>query len=162
MSKRNSGFSLVEVCLALLVVGLGLVSVFGLFPSGLQSAKNAQDETREALFAEEVINGVRALAEVLDWNELKSTTLKIPCAAYTLWQTPASLDVDLNQSSLKTLKYISKTTENLNWAVRYKVNVEDADYSTDAVPAYSVRVEVWGGEFGGTNKVFYTEIFRAL
>jgi len=55
-----SGFSLVEICLALLVVTLGLLAVFGLFPSGLQANESSTADTRIALFAERVFDGMRA------------------------------------------------------------------------------------------------------
>lgn len=58
--QSSGGFSLVEVALAILVVGLGLLTVFTLFPAGLSMNQKSVDETRAALFAEEVLNGYRA------------------------------------------------------------------------------------------------------
>ncbi len=69
MSKRNGrrkrGFSLVEVCLAMLVVGLGLLSIFGLFPTGLAASEDAEADTTASLFANQVLNGLQAQADDL-------------------------------------------------------------------------------------------------
>ena len=51
MSKatyRVRGFSLVEVVLALGVVGFALVAILGVFPVGLTTQHSAQDDTRAA------------------------------------------------------------------------------------------------------------------
>ncbi len=70
-SVGQAGFSLVEVSLAVLVVGLGLTVIFGLFPSSLRSSEEAAADTRTALFAEHVFGGLHAKASELtdfgDW-----------------------------------------------------------------------------------------------
>lgn len=74
-SRQNAsgGFSLVEVCLAILVVGLGLLSVFTLFPSGLRSAEDDTADTRAGLFMQSAMDGMRANAMSItnwsDWSE---------------------------------------------------------------------------------------------
>lgn len=66
----RAGFTLVEVSLAVLVVGLGLLTLFGLFPSGLRSGEEASADTRAGLFAQVVLDGMRANAGGLkDWAE---------------------------------------------------------------------------------------------
>jgi prepilin-type N-terminal cleavage/methylation domain-containing protein len=56
------GFTLIEVALALMVVGVGLLAVFQLFPAGLRAGFDATAETRAAQFADMVFNGMRARA----------------------------------------------------------------------------------------------------
>jgi len=66
----EGGFTLVEVALAVLVVGIGLLAIFGLFPSGLRSAEDATADTRCGLFAETVLNGMRGRAlSVTNWDD---------------------------------------------------------------------------------------------
>lgn len=76
---RRSGFSLVEVALALLVASVGLMAVMGMFPASLDLSKKSQDDTQFSLFAEEILNGVRALASStnIPWSSIDST-IRIP------------------------------------------------------------------------------------
>lgn len=82
MKKRccrvKGGFSLVEVCLAVLVVGLGLMSIFAMFPTGLAASESAAADTETGLFAEQVLWGLQAASAELsrstnwsDWNANK-------------------------------------------------------------------------------------------
>jgi len=71
-SKQSAkgGFTLVEVSLAVLVVGLGLLTLFGLFPSGLRAGEEAAADTRAGFFASVVMGGIRAnAAEIKTWTE---------------------------------------------------------------------------------------------
>ena len=52
--KTRAGYSLVEVTLALLVVAIGLVATFALFPEGLKASRAAVDDTEIGMFAEYV------------------------------------------------------------------------------------------------------------
>jgi uncharacterized protein (TIGR02598 family) len=49
------GFSLIEVVLALAVVAVGLVTIIGLFPQGLNSARRAMDDSLSAMVAQDVL-----------------------------------------------------------------------------------------------------------
>ena len=60
--KSGEGFSLVEVNLAILLVALGMLALFGLFPAGLREADLAMTDTHEALFADYVLSGLEANA----------------------------------------------------------------------------------------------------
>jgi prepilin-type N-terminal cleavage/methylation domain-containing protein len=68
------GFTLIEVALALMVVGVGLLAVFQLFPAGLRAGFDATAETRAAQFADMVFNGMRAraadTANPLNWSNV--------------------------------------------------------------------------------------------
>ena len=57
LSKRY--FNMVEVMLAIVVISLGLASVFVLFPAGLAAHKTAAADNNTADLAELVISGVR-------------------------------------------------------------------------------------------------------
>jgi prepilin-type N-terminal cleavage/methylation domain-containing protein len=66
--RRRRGFSLIEVNLAMLLVGLGMLVLFGLFPSSLREGENAITDTHAALFATTVLDGLRAKAGAMDWS----------------------------------------------------------------------------------------------
>ena len=52
--RARWAFSLVEVVLALGVVGFAIVAILGVLPAGLQTSRGAQDETRAAQIAQSV------------------------------------------------------------------------------------------------------------
>ncbi len=67
---NKEAFTLVEVALATLVVGLGLLTIFSLFPSGLRAAEEATGDTRCGLFAEVMMNGLQANGmSVTNWDD---------------------------------------------------------------------------------------------
>ena len=68
--KPQSGFTLIEVALAVLVMGLGLLSVFSLFPSGVRFSEDSVSDTRAGLFADTVFNQMRIRADsVTNWSD---------------------------------------------------------------------------------------------
>ena len=67
--RIRSGFSLVEVNLAILLVALGMLALFGLFPAGLREGELALTDTHAALFADYVLSGIEANASTMTvWN----------------------------------------------------------------------------------------------
>lgn len=71
-TKFKAGFSLIEINLVLLIVGIALVSLMGLFPVGLREADAAAADTEQAVFAERVLNAIQARANSITnaavWN----------------------------------------------------------------------------------------------
>ncbi len=68
--RARAGFSLMEVNIALLVVGIGLVSLLGLFPVGLRESALATSDTVQATVAEHVLSQIRANAMLLtNWSD---------------------------------------------------------------------------------------------
>lgn len=59
---RKAGYSLVEVTLALLVVAIGLVSTFALFPEGMKATRAAVNDTEVGLFADYVFSTLAVTA----------------------------------------------------------------------------------------------------
>jgi len=53
--KANAAFSLIEVVLALSIVAIGLLTILGLFPQALTSAKNAADDSICGMVAQDTI-----------------------------------------------------------------------------------------------------------
>ena len=81
----KKGFSLVEVTLAMMVIGAGMLAVFALFPSGLEAANRASFETRASMFAEDVFNSYRALATESNVNYNAVPTHQVAIPVPTVW-----------------------------------------------------------------------------
>ena len=60
-SETRTGFSLIEVLIAMVVLGLGAASLVALFAAGSSTHKRSVDRTRAALVAEQIVNEVRTL-----------------------------------------------------------------------------------------------------
>ncbi|MBN1268714.1 MAG: hypothetical protein JXB04_03935 [Kiritimatiellae bacterium] len=54
----KAGYSLVEISLALLVAGLGIMAAFALFPRGLEAGRRAVDATEMSAFADYVFASI--------------------------------------------------------------------------------------------------------
>lgn len=61
---EKSGFTLMEVALAVVVVAIGMMAAFALISTGLDSSAKAVAMTRGAIFADDVFNGLRSKASL--------------------------------------------------------------------------------------------------
>ncbi len=59
-NTRRDGLTLVEITLAMLVISVGLLTVFGLFGASLRTNVATLDDTVAATFADKVFGGMRA------------------------------------------------------------------------------------------------------
>ncbi|MFW6162309.1 MAG: type IV pilus modification PilV family protein [Planctomycetota bacterium] len=59
-ARRQSGFTLMEILLAIGILAVGITSVLFLFTMGVRSHQRARDRTRAALLGETVLNQIRA------------------------------------------------------------------------------------------------------
>jgi len=68
--RHKGGFSLTEIALALMVVGVGMVAVLGIFPVALELNQDATGNARMALLGEEILHRLRvaALDPEIDWD----------------------------------------------------------------------------------------------
>ena len=62
--KRIKGFTLLEVMVALSILGIALTVLIQLFSGGLRQAKNSRDYTKAVLYAKQVMEEV-AMKEIL-------------------------------------------------------------------------------------------------
>lgn len=88
-ARREGGFSLVEVALALMVAAGGMVAVFALFPASMRQTVSSRVDMKGALFAstvlETIAGNVRQIDDVAVWNDPKAW-----------WEVAANgLDIDL-------------------------------------------------------------------
>lgn len=72
-ARRQGGFSLIEVNMALLVAAGGMLSIFGVFPGALRQSMNAQADTVQVTFASSLLEtisaNVRAIDDIAIWND---------------------------------------------------------------------------------------------
>lgn len=169
--RGQMGFTLVEVSLALLVAGIGLLVVFSLFPSGLDQNRRSIDETRAAMFAEEVINGYRARidADPPTWDALGPPSYAddpgLEGAATGMWTNwGQGITVVVTSAMSGNLK--PRTVRYVDWngivqyAERYTLDISNV--IPDRIKF--ARLRVWNGEYGQTNLSdaveFYTEFYN--
>jgi prepilin-type N-terminal cleavage/methylation domain-containing protein len=60
IGNRQSGFTLIEILLAIGILSLGITAVLFMFTVGVQSHRRARDRTQAAMLADTVINQVSA------------------------------------------------------------------------------------------------------
>ena len=75
LGKKRKGFSLVEVSLAVVMVGGCVLVLLSLFPAGLKQSENALMDTHVGLFADGVFSGIRANAfKIKKWGDWSDVT----------------------------------------------------------------------------------------
>lgn len=150
----SSGFSLVEVTLALLVVAIGMLSILGMFPAGLDQNARSISDTHAAMFAEEIFSSLRVHAET-NWQGIGNNTI-YPVAASTNWHTPLNLDT-MTDNLIYTNVYRHPSNSNIvDHAFRYRITL-----ATNGL-IKSATLRLWPGEFGKTNNplMFYSEFYQ--
>lgn len=144
----SRGFSLIEVALALVVVAVGVLAMFGLMASGLDASSKSVSETQAAIFSQNVMNAIRvesvkqskdnfAVTNQLDnwqtyWKDFSNRKLKgveLPgWPAYS--KSPIYINVtrpgEVLQLALTNLTFRggSATNQTINLGLRYKLEVK--------------------------------------
>jgi len=62
----SQGFTLIEVLIAMAIIGVGLVALVTLFPLGLRSSRLAGDFTTASFIGQQALDNIRASAQVYD------------------------------------------------------------------------------------------------
>ena len=161
---RKDGYSLVEVSLALLVAGIGLMAVFALFPEALAQSRKSVEATEEATFADYVFAGL--LAKV--WPGTNSTT-----AWDDVWVGPLNDSHALDAGDRESIKLGDSNNQKFLWKPwwygdsmsAYIANYRAATFTynlriQDVTTVKKVRLEVWSGDLDNPTtpgKVFYRE-----
>jgi hypothetical protein len=165
---------MVEAALAIVVLAIGVLAVFVLFSTGLDTKTRATSDTQAALFADGVFNTLRAESAAASeenrwesfWEAMAGGTTNLPVAV----GGPDGVWVDSNlvvrAGTLVTNIYMNyslrlgQNTNIVSHSLRYQMDVSfepaDATWTNRA----NVMLRVWEGVFGSTNEngaVFYTE-----
>jgi prepilin-type N-terminal cleavage/methylation domain-containing protein len=135
----QSGFTLVEVVLAILVVALGVLSVFSLFPTGLRASEDTVADTRAGMFAETVFGQMRGGADgLVNWSD---------------WSNPDTFkSVTVSNLVVDTIQTVA-FPEGSGQQLRYRLTLVP-----DTV-RYPTKLEVCDGQYGAFQfqSIFYTE-----
>jgi len=81
---NRGGFSLLEVLIAMGIMGIGIIAVMQLFPPALRQARGATDQRAAATLAESELNRMLAITQeenFIEWTRLKeveNTLAKLP------------------------------------------------------------------------------------
>jgi prepilin-type N-terminal cleavage/methylation domain-containing protein len=161
---RKDGFTLVEIALALLVVAIGVVSIMGLFPAGLRANQKGIDETRIAMFAEDVLSGVKTVIEETLWDQVENelTSTGLPSVAPDLF---ANNTFHANGTrAIHKYSYGAPGSTLDAGTVRYELDISRVELSPGVFSPnrYGITLQVWPNEFGQNDDdgfVFYTEAF---
>ena len=148
--RARCGFSLIEVCLAILVVGVGLLSIVSLFPTGLRSAEDAVADTRCGLFTDNVMEGLRANAlAITSWSDWTNSADFEPTITQGVLEKAGS-PKDVSVGGITAWEFPDSSGE---W-LRYRLTIDSADpYRRSA------KLEVCDGRYGSfdARTVAYTE-----
>ncbi len=146
MKFRSHAFSLIEVNLAILLIAVGLLALFSLFPLGLKESERGLADTQEAMFADTVLSGLEGNAMSMtnwaDWADLG------------LFRTAVKEGVShtTESSGPTTVTFPSGT----RYKIRYKLEIGNSN--TEGTRKYA-ELYVMHGRYGDFDlaPVYYTE-----
>ena len=146
MKGNKTGFSLIEVAIALLVVGVGFTALLQLFPHALRAGQLSKAESAQVLFASAVFSALRNKAlETTDFDDwTKDNWLKSVCDI----SEPINPDIKpLKESDLteqhcprKNFNYVG----NYEGVASYLMNVRRNEAKT------LVRITLWSSQYDTT------------
>ena len=152
INHSSSGFSLVEVTLAIFMVGLGITTLFALFPAGLRQSDNAMKDTHLGLFADRVFSGIRAESSLIsdwsDWADIDS------------FRKLAVWPVQIEGHNMRGDNTSQTVTDAISEGVHisYRLNVDEVSGSPDLRRAV-LRANIGGAYDDDDAQWFYTEFF---
>lgn len=152
--RDGQGFTLVEVALALMVVSIGLLTVFSLFPAGLQLQKNAVDDTQAAMFGEMTLDGVRGELVINPdaWSNIAGE-VSVPMVAPTRWVNQNS-SIQFTGPTWREIAF-SKSASDNEYKYSYKLELISIDDFRKGI-SLTVRPSI-----SSTNqRSFYTEVYN--
>ena len=152
--RRRSGFSLIEVTLALLVVGVGLVALLGLFPVGLRESGLATADTSQSIFANGVLNAIHANAGEITNSTvwLNTNTVAFTKGIYSI----GGIYKDLTAGAVQTILDANDIPGNI---IRYKLDIGFVDEVQYGKIIRYAAIRVSENRFSNIdrNPVYYTE-----
>lgn len=155
------GFTLVEVSLALLVMSVGVLTAYALFPEGLNASKSASDDTQGALFADIVFRSYRAVATYRPWNQIATTQVPVPGYG-TVWNGSGATATIIPGSTIQTYRNVANVAGVAvdELALRYKLEFREITPNR----RMAISLYVWSGLYGSTSPndalFYYTELYN--
>ena len=164
-ASRKGGFTLMEVALAVSVVVIGLMALFALVSSGLDSSTLAVKDTHAAMFADNVFNGLRATSQAhaelgtningdvywrMFWADFASARTTLTVAASSVW------DADAGSYDIRASRYIkggrgaAATYDPSMRKLRFDNRPQHADLEGDPLVNHALRyrLEIRPGDVG--------------
>ena len=137
------GFSLIEVTLSLLVIGMGMLVLFALFPVSLRMGHDSFRDTQAAMFASYTLNGIRG--ELVGLDDFASWSNRL---VMTQGSAGSIISAEFPEGSGQSIKYLAEFR-----------NVGDRSWGAD--------LWVWGEKRGPTDVAvfkrrsewYYTEFY---
>lgn len=144
--KQPSGFTLIEILLALLVITLGVVTMAGLLGSSIDAGSKASDDLHIVSFADMVLNHCHAD----EWANLTPGALTLQDYA----GNSATLTTDsIDHFSSEAIGKDGRSNE--RFTVSYQLSIQTAGN------VKTVTLRVWPGyNVSGTPRIFHTEIYN--
>lgn len=167
-ARRRNGFTLIEISLALLVISIGVLGAFALFPHGLAEGQMASFETQAGLVGEFIFRSYRAMAVTQSWNSINSSLrVRLPGHEAGVWTGPSTTSEIVPDGTVRELVFSANipaatggTGEAIDHAMRYRLTIEDR------VPGRLKRLTLylWPGRYGSTSpdlaRVYITELYN--
>lgn len=151
-SCNKLGFSLIEVNLAILLIAVGLLALFSLFPLGLKESERGLADTQEAMFADTVLSVMEGNALNMtnwsDWANSAGFRQKV-LAGISLSKPIVAVETINKDDPAETLVF----PKDSRYKIRYKLQVNGSE------DRKSATLYVMHGEYGNFKlaSVFYTE-----
>ena len=140
---NKCGFSLIEVNLAILLIAIGLLALFSLFPLGLKESERGLADTQESMFADTVLSGLEGNAiNMTNWSDWVDLAV---------FKDKVTQGVEYQSESLTMVAFPQGT----RYKVRYILDIGNAG---SAGRKYA-KLKVLHGAHGdfGLAQIYYTE-----
>jgi Tfp pilus assembly protein PilV len=173
-SSKSDGFVLlVELLLAISILMGGILAFVALLETVYETSGDADNDMETALFADSVLNGLRAGASAaaesnqwhIFWNDLRSNG--VPLVTPDFWGVSETIihayapDISTNQMSGRG-HHSGTDNVGVDHSLRYSMAIyPDTVYGSNTPLSARVELKVWPGADGPTSNdnavVFYSE-----
>lgn len=160
---NRTGFSLIEVNMAILIAAGGLLSLFSLFPGGLRHSVMSQEDIYQSTFASSLLDvvsaNVRKIENVEDWNDRETFwryavgdlgEQGVPIDLPATLKSPEAARNDNDNLSDASDDLVEESANNVWFAYREEDEMEeDPPSATLLLPTqYFIRLRKVGGTRG--------------
>ena len=107
--KRALAFSLVELVIALSILGIGLIGAMRVFPVGLKASQRAESRSRAAFIAQQTLESLKVTA----WDKLKAGETRQEQKPFVIVTSVSSPELEhvTNHSTLKQVEVSVEWTQ---------------------------------------------------